>query len=295
MIRNLKNGEAVLLENLRFLKEEFNLSKKNKLIEILGKECDYYINDAFSVSHRKQTSIIGFPKILKSGIGRLMEIELSNLNKIKTSNSLFILGGSKIDDIMLLANKKRIISTGVFSLLCLKAKKIKLGLEDNILKDKNKFIPLINKNIKNIKTPIDLAVEFNGKRKEINITSLPTNKKILDIGKNTVKLYSKEIKKANSIFWKGTAGYCEKKEFSFGTEKLLKEIEKSKKFCVIAGGHSSEALEMFKINKKRISYVSLSGGALLYYITGKKLPGLEALKKNNLNTNKNQKNRKEKC
>ena len=276
-IKNMREGEAILLDNLRFLKEELNPKNDNKLLNILSKVCDIYINDAFSVCHRNQTSITGFPQIMKSGIGKVMENELKNLNKIK-NNSLLILGGYKVEDIVLLLGKNRILSTGVFSLLCLSAKDYKLGLEDKLLKNQRYLIKKIKSNIKDIVTPLDLAFDINGKRVNIDIKDLPTNYKALDIGNKTIKYYNSEIKKAKSIFWKGTAGYCEKEEFCLGTKQLLKTIVDSKKFCVVAGGNSSEALERFGLNKK-ISYVSLSGGALIYYIAGKKLPGIEALKR----------------
>ena len=95
--------------------------------------------------------------------------------------------------------------------------------------------------------------------------------------RHTTRL-GKEILKAKKVFWKGTAGNCSYKGFCLGTEKLLKAMEKSKAYCVVAGGHSETAIERYKINKNKIGYVSLAGGALVHYIAGKKLPGLEALK-----------------
>ena len=131
------------------------------------------------------------------------------------------------------------------------------------------------------KLSIDLGVDINGKRKNFKLGELPINHKILDIGEETMNIYEEKIMKAKSIFWKGTAGYCERKEFSIGTKRLFNAIEKSKVFYVIAGGHSSDVLNRLDITKNKIGYISLSGGALIYLISGKKLPGLEALKKNN--------------
>ena len=134
------------------------------------------------------------------------------------------------------------------------------------------------KNIKHIKTPIDVAIDVNGKRKDIDINQLPTKHNILDIGKETIKEYIKDIKKAKIIFFKGTAGFAENPKFSLGTKALLKAIAASKAFSVISGGHSTTALRKYGINKAKIGYISLSGGALVYYLAGRKLPGLEALK-----------------
>ncbi len=153
-----------------------------------------------------------------------------------------------------------------------------LGLENRLLKKELKFIPKIKKYLKNIKIPNDLAVDINGKRINLKLKYFPNHYKALDIGDETIKLYEKEISKSKTIFWKGTAGYCERKEFSIGTKRLYQAIEKSKAFCVIAGGHSSDALNRLNIDKNKIGYVSLSGGALIHLVSGKKLPGLEALK-----------------
>jgi len=141
------------------------------------------------------------------------------------------------------------------------------------------LIKEIKKHIKNLHTPVDLAVSVNGKREEISLEELPTKYQILDIGKETIKLYSEEIRKSKAIFLKGTPGYSQDSNFSFGTKKLLEIISKSKSYSVVAGGSSSAAVDKFKINKKGINYISLSGGALVYYLAGKKLPGLENLKK----------------
>ncbi|MFH1376604.1 MAG: phosphoglycerate kinase [Candidatus Woesearchaeota archaeon] len=273
-IKKLKFGEALLLENVRFSKEEFNKNyKKNKMLKALAPHFDYFINDAFSVSHRDETSITGFPKVLSSAIGRVMENELKHINKIKLKNTLYILGGIKPEDIKLLLDNHKILSTGIFSLLTLKSKGVKFGAQDKKLSS----MPRIKK-LKNIKTPIDFAIEVKGKRKEISIKDLPTKYPILDIGPKTIKEYSKIIKNSKSIFFKGAAGVYEKNQFSKGTKELLKSIEESKAFSVIAGGSANNAIKRFKIKRNKINYVSLSGGALIYYIAGKKLPGLEAIK-----------------
>lgn len=276
-INGLKNGEAVLLENVRGIKAEFNMDKNSEYVRVLSDICDIYINDALSISHRAQTSIVVFPKLMPHCIGSVMETELKNIDKINLKNSLFILSGAKTEDNMILINKKHILSGGVFALICLMAKGYNLGLETKRLKSYKKFFGKIKKN-KGIKNPLDVAYEMNGKRKECGLSDLPVNHRIYDLGKKTIELYENEIMKAKTIFWKGPVGYTEIKGFELGTKRLLKAMEKSKAFGVVSGGHSTTAIEKFKINKKKIGYVSLSGGALIHYISGKKLPGLEALK-----------------
>ena len=265
----------MLLENLRFLKEELEPKKENKLVKILTPLFDYYVNDAFSVSHRVQTSITEFPKVLKSCVGRTMELELKNLSKLDIKNAVFILGGDKVEDVALLFNKKHILSAGVPALVCLLAKGVNLGAENE---RKSQITSEIKKEAKHIVTPVDLAANVNGKRQELKLSDLPSNYKILDIGSETIKQYCDIIKKSKSIFLKGTPGYSQITGFEKGTFNILKAIEQSKAFSVVAGGHSTTALTHFKINKKKIGYISLSGGALVHYVAGKKLPGLEVLK-----------------
>ena len=121
-ISQMKNGEAILLENVRFLKDESNPSANNSFVKFF-KEAgfDYYVNDAFSVSHRNQTSIVSFPKVFPSVIGFVFEEELKHIQKLKSKmkNCLFVLGGAKSRDLMPLLGKGKILSTGKLSLLCL--------------------------------------------------------------------------------------------------------------------------------------------------------------------------------
>jgi len=274
-IKNLKEGEILLLDNVRSVKDELEPSFENKLTKRLAPLFDYYVNDAFSVSHRKQTSIIEFPKLMPSCIGRTMQKELENIDKLDLENCIFILGGSKTEDVSLLMNRKNILSTGVPAIVCLLAKNYDLGAENTRMRELSNEI---KENISHITIPVDLAVNMKGKRKELRLSEFPSNYKILDIGSETIKQYSAVIKNAKSIFLKGTPGYSEIKGFEKGTKEILKAIEQSKAFSVIAGGHSTTALSKFKINKKKIGYISLSGGALVHYLSGKKLPGLEVLR-----------------
>jgi len=277
-IINLKNGEALLLENIRILKEEFNPSTKTSLVKVLTNLCDIYINDAFSVSHRKQTSITEFPKVLPSAIGRLMEKELNGIEKLKVKNALFILAGSKKENIKLINKRKKILVGGVFGHLCLSASGKKLGAQENYLKKEFENFPVLKKKLKrklkNVKMPVDLAVKANGRRKEIPLSEFPSNCEVFDIGKNTIKNYINEIKKAKVILLKGTLGRCEEKQFCLGTKEILNAMANSKAFTVLAGGHTSTALEKLGINKKAFNYISLSGGAFVSYLAGEKLPGL---------------------
>lgn len=275
-IKELKNGEALLLENVRNLKEEFD-TKSNKLTNFFSKLCEIYVNDAFSVCHRAQASILLPNYIKKSCAGRILEREVKALEKIKFKNTLYILGGAKPEDNIKLLGKHKVLSCGLFGQVCLINKGQKLGEQENYLNKKKIFIKISKEKLKRVETPLDFAVNVNG-RKEIPLNGFPNKHEIFDIGSITQKKYVREIKKAKAIYMKGPAGDCSKKEFSKGTFTILKAIADSKAFSVIGGGHLSDAIAASKIDKKKFSHISLSGGALLNYIAGEKLPGLKVLK-----------------
>ncbi len=281
-IKKLKPQEAILLENVRFEKDEFAPEKKNNKLLKLTEYAEIYVNDAFSVCHRNQTSIVLFPKYLKSCAGRLLEKEVKTLEKLRIKNCLYILAGAKPLDNIKLLKGNRILACGLFGQMCLIAKGKNIGEQENYLrnqiKDFDEIIRRLKKKMKNIITPVDFAVKVNEKRKELDLTDFPSEYEIFDIGENTIKLFSGEINKAKVVYMKGPAGDCSDKHFQKGTFSILKTIANSKAFSVIGGGHLSDAINNSRINKSKFNHISLSGGALLNYIAGENLPGLDVLK-----------------
>jgi phosphoglycerate kinase len=275
-IKNLKNGEAILLENVRNLKEEFD-TRENKLTQFCLRLFDIYVNDAFSVCHRPQASILLPKYIKKSCAGRILEREVKALQKLKLKKTLYILGGAKPKDNIKLLGKNKVLSCGLFGQVCLINKGKKLGEQEKYLNRKSIFIKISKDKLSNVETPIDFAVNING-RKEIPLSGFPNEHEIFDIGSLTQKKYLEEIKKAKAIYMKGPAGDCSKRIFSNGTFAILRAVAESKAFSVIGGGHLSDAIKASKVNVKKFGHISLSGGALLNYIAGEKLPGLEVLK-----------------
>jgi len=278
-IGGLKPGQAILLENIRKEPSEFKPSKNNKILKFLKNKIDIYVNDAFSVCHRNQTSML-IPKQIKvkAYAGPLLIKEVNTLKKIKLGNCLYILAGAKPEDNMKLVGKNKVLACGLFGQVCLINKGKKLGEQEKYLKKQKVLIKISKTKLKKVLTPVDFAVLVNGKRKELDLDEFPSKYEIFDIGSETMKLYAKEIKKAKSIYMKGPAGDAAKKGFDKGTFSLLKEISKSKAYSIIGGGHLSDAIDASRIPKSKFGHVSLSGGALLSYIAGEKLPGLEALK-----------------
>jgi phosphoglycerate kinase len=253
------------------------------------------VNDAFSVCHRKQGSIIIPPKYLKSFIGISIEKEIEALShfNFKDKKAIFFLGGSKLQDYMPIFNNldnknNRVIASGVLANLFLVAKGQNLGYENEWLQ-KNGFIEIIDKIKELLKKypnqiilPLDFAIDKNGKREEHMIFDFPMDAKIWDIGQKSVEMYKQQLTTADAVFMKGPLGYSEVKNFSYATVEILKEIsfftKKKKVFSLLGGGHLTTSIGKYKI-QDNFSHISLSGGALIAYISGEKLPGLKALDK----------------
>jgi len=269
VIKKLKKGDILLLENVRFYDEEFDLSK-NRFVSNLVPLFDCYINNAFSVSHREQTSLT-FQKYLNGYKGELVINEIKTLSKLKTKKAVYVLGGVKVEDLYplmnyVLKNKKgKILCTGILG-------PVIQGIMEHELKTKLK--DLYRKFPKEIILPVDYVLEINGKRKNVK---LETKGRVLDIGKETIINFKKIIESSNCVFFKGAPGMYEKKGFENGTKELLISLSKAK-FSVLGGGDNLSAIKRFKLTKNKFSYVSLSGGAMLAYLIGKELPGLRGLK-----------------
>ncbi|UCG95365.1 MAG: phosphoglycerate kinase [archaeon] len=277
-IKSLDEGEILLLKNVRSDGEEFEPSPNNLMVRNLAPLFDIFVNDAFSVAHRSQTSTVSFAEVLPSCMGRLMEKELKAVKDMRSRRMLYVMGGAKPeDDLILVKDEKveKVLSTGIFGLICLVASGYRLGKPEEGL-DRG-LVEEVKKVIGKIKVPLDVAVNDNG-RKEIAVEDLPVDTDILDIGEKTMKFYGKHIKEAEAVFFKGPAGKFEERGFERGTFEIMKAIAESDCFSLIGGGHSSHAVELFNISKDKFSHVSLAGGALIAYLAGKELPGLEVLR-----------------
>jgi phosphoglycerate kinase len=291
-IKSLKPGKALLLSNIRNLKQEFKPGN-NKIVKTLSPLFDIYVNDAFSVSHRKQTSIVSFPKVLPSCAGRVMEKEINGMKNAHLGKKpiTYILAGFKPDDNIKLMNYalkenkvSKILTAGLLGHLFLLAKGYKLGAQTDYLKKNDVYsaLPKIKKLLKKyprkIILPVDLAVDKNKKRKEIMVKDFPSEYEVYDLGKETIKKYINILKKSNTIYLKGPTGWYHEQRFEKSTKTILKFMEKTKAYTLLGGGHTNDAIDKYKINKKKLDHISLSGGASISYLAGEKLPGIEALK-----------------
>ncbi|MFA4983027.1 MAG: phosphoglycerate kinase [Candidatus Micrarchaeia archaeon] len=295
-ISALRNGEILLLENVRFLDDETKYktigeNANASLVRELSPLCDIFVLDAFSAAHRAQASIVGFCK-KPVAAGRVMEREINALSRLSSPSHpmVFLMGGSKPEDsIGIMENwlsegkVDKVLTSGVLGELFILASGQELGKTLDYLREKKtlEYLPtakaLLSKYEGKILFPEDVAVISGGKRTELPIGKLPSSESIVDIGKKTAARYSSELKGAKTILVNGPAGVYEKKESEYGTKTLLSAIEGSSAFSVLGGGHTLSALAKFKINKEKLGYVSLAGKALIEYLSGEELPGVKIL------------------
>ena len=294
----MNEGEVCLLENVRF----YNQEEKNdvEFSKQLSSHFDYYINDAFSVSHRAHASIVGLPKFLPSlaGLSFIKEIvNLENFLSVSKKPNLAIIGGSKISTkikvILNLINLfDSIVIGGAMANTFLLAKKINIGnsiYEENFLDVAENI--LINAKKKNCKIilPIDAVcsndLKDNPKIIKCNIDNVPNNKMIFDIGENSINLISQEIKRSNSVLWNGPLGAFEYKPFDKSSIEIANLIKKSfnqNNLKSLAGGGDTLSVIKLATAKDGFNYLSNAGGAFLEWLEGNKSPGYIALENNKL-------------
>ncbi|MEM4215883.1 MAG: phosphoglycerate kinase [Candidatus Anstonellales archaeon] len=292
-IKELKDGEIVLLENVRFAEDEMKEESVSeaKIVKELSPLADYFILDALSVSHRKHASVVGFGEKLPVLAGRTLIKELEALDKVsKGEDVVFVMGGSKVKDSLKIMKKQlngknKFLLGGVIANLFLYAEGNDIGasmgylITNDMMKYVDEVKEIMAKHREEIFLPVDVAVKTETGEKEIVKVGEKIRGEILDIGPETVKKYSKIIKKAKYIVMNGPMGMYEVLDFSFGTEDVLRAITESKGFSLIGGGHTTNALELFGLDESKFGYISLSGKAFLRYLGGEELVGVEMLRK----------------
>ena len=290
---HLKEGEIILLENIRYFKEESNNEKNfSKRLGSLG---DIYINDAFSCSHRKQASIHNITKFVKhSYAGPLLKKEIEAINFVIQNKKVpvtCIIGGSKISTKInvisnLIKKVNGLIIVGAMANNFLVYKNLKIGkslIEENTKEVIKEIYEKAEKNKCKILIPEDCVVgtSFEGSGKNKDLNTILANEIILDIGPKTVKNIKDEIDQSSTVLWNGPAGYFENENFMSGTMSIANAIsnntENKSLISVLGGGDTLAAIN--KSNKKlSFTHLSTAGGAFLEYLEGKDLPGLSVLK-----------------
>ncbi len=290
-IDTMKDGEVLLLENLRFHPEE----EKNEesFSKALASLCDVYVNDAFGAAHRAHASTEGMTQYVKVvTAGFLMMKEIESLEKALLNPErpyVAILGGAKVSDKIgvirnLLERVTTLLVGGGMAYTFLKAKGFDVG-KSLVEEDQIDFsLDLLRKaegKIKFILPSDHVAAErmdAQAKSRVVKNEEIPPGWICLDIGPETVSSFSEEIKSARTIVWNGPMGVFEMEPFSRGTFAIAKAVADSSAFSIVGGGDSVAAVNKAGVGEK-ISHISTGGGASLEFLEGKKLPGIEALRK----------------
>lgn len=305
-VKALKQGEAILLGNLRYLCEEistFEDAVKLKaeemlstyLVRSLSPLFDLYVNDAFAAAHRNAPSMVAFQELLPSAAGPLFFKEISALTRVMKAPahpSVFLLGGAKISDafgmmeqVLASGTADTILACGVTGHVMLIASGRNPGTTtDTFLANKglSAFIEPARRYLETypgrIMMPLDLAYEEAGARKELTVEELPREVMFMDIGEATIEAYREVIATAGTVFVNGPAGVFEDERFEKGTRELWDAVASSPAYTVIGGGDSVSAAARFT-EMKNYSYVCTAGGAMVRFLSGKKLPLIEAMEK----------------
>lgn len=284
-IKEMKEGELLLLENIRFYKEEKD--NDSGFAEKLSKLADVFVNDGFGVSHRAHASVVGVAeKMEEKAAGMLLEKEIENLGKILSSPEkpvVTIIGGAKISTKIGLISKMLeksdyVLLGGALANTVLLAQGSPVGkslVEEEEL-DKVKdldseklLVPIDVVVAKEIKG--DVATDIKG------VDEVVEDDIILDIGPDTVKKYAEIILKAKTVVWNGPLGMFELEKFAGGTQGVAQAVVDSDSFSVIGGGETVDAVKKTGM-ADQVSFISTGGGAMLEFLEGKELPGIKVIK-----------------
>ena len=305
-VKNLKAGEVVILGNLRYLTEEVSTFEKDVKqtaeeythcweVRKLAPLFDFYVNEAFSAAHRNSPSMVAFQELLPTAAGPLLFKEYEALYNVLHNAEqpcVFVLGGAKISDaygmmrpVLENGTADAILTTGVTGLVMLYASGVNIGEKTlKFLKDKD-LLGFVDDSRKflaefpgKIFMPVDVAYEKDGERVEINITEMPIDSLYPDIGQKTVAAYREILNKAKTVFANGPAGVYENPMFEYGTREVWKAIAESPAYSVIGGGDTISSATKF-IDLNDISYVCTGGGAMVRFMSGKKMPLITAMEK----------------
>lgn len=303
-IKNLQPGEVLLLDNVRFVAEEMTLfetklnlspeeQSKTLVVRNLAPLADIYVCDAFAAAHRSQPSLVGFEQVLPSAMGRLFEDEFCAISQVMEQPErpcVFILGGAKIQDAFMMMNTvlgnrvaDKVLTGGLISQIMFLAKNVDIGkqstnfiLQNNLAGYIKIASDLLGKYPEKILLPVDVAY-VDHDRREVNVSDLPIDELIVDIGHQTVEIYKRVIEKASTLFINGPMGTFENAESEYGTKAVWESVADSKAYSVLGGGDSITAVNKYNL-KNKISYISTGGGALVRFLSGEELPVVKALR-----------------
>jgi len=290
--RDLRPGQIVVLENLRF--HEGEESNSHEFAHKLSQLCDIYVNDAFGTCHRAHASTSGLPKLMKiKAAGFLLEKEIQALGKLVHNPDrplVSILGGSKVSDKVkvidsLMVKSAKILIGGAMAYTFLRALEVKVGnsrVEPDKVALAKKLMERSSEANCKIILPMDHVMGLSFDNPGPAVTSenahIPDNMMAMDIGPRTKELFKKELQGAKTVFWNGPLGVFEKPPFNEGTNfiaKVIAEVPALSKIC--GGGDSVAAIHQAGV-EAGFTHISTGGGASLEMVEGAAMPGIDALK-----------------
>lgn len=289
-VKDLKPGAVLLLENIRFHREE----KENDLnfAAQLAKLANLYVNDAFGTVHRAHASIEGITHYLPSYIGFLIEQELNTLDRILKNPEhpfIAIFGGIKTTDkihvIERLEQIDILLAGGGMGYTLLKAQGVKIGL--SLVKEESLQVArrIIDKAGDKLILPVDFivadALVGEAHHKTVSVHEVPAGWHIMDIGPQTINLFQEKLKQARMVIWNGPLGAFEKQPFAEGTFSIAHTVAKLDAVTVIGGGDLATAVNQAGV-ADNMTHISTGGGAFLNYLAGKELPGIAAIEEKSM-------------
>ena len=304
-IQAMKDGEIILLDNVRFCSEEQTLFElklqltheqqaKTQVVEKLAPLADLYVCDAFAAAHRDQPTLCGFEQVLPSAMGRLFEREycvVSELMEAPAHPCTFVLGGSKISDAFMMMETvlgsgaaDTILTGGLVGQILLASQGVEIGSGTLGFIEKSGYAEFIEKAkgfysryADKIVLPVDLAQVVDGARVEARVGEIPADFDAMDVGSETAEKYRQIILNSKTVFANGPVGVFEKAESELGTKALFTAMAETEGYTVVGGGDSVTAATKYGVTDK-LGYICTGGGALIRFLTGEELPVVKALR-----------------
>ena len=304
-IREMKDGDIILMDNVRFCSEEQTLFEmklqltheqqaKTQVVEKLAPLADLYVCDAFAAAHRDQPSLCGFEQVLPSAMGRLFEREycvISELMEAPAHPCTFVLGGSKISDAFMMMETvlgsgaaDTVLTGGLVGQILLAGQGVNVGSGTLGFIEKSGYSEYIEKSkaimakyADRIVLPVDMAQLKDGERDEADVGALPADFNAMDIGSKTAQKYREIILNSKTVFANGPVGVFEVEKTELGTKALFEAMADTEGYTVVGGGDSVTAAKKYGVTDK-LGYICTGGGALIRFLTGEELPVVKALR-----------------
>ncbi len=295
----LEPGDVLLLENVRMCdgelpEEKPDVKARTELVRTLAPKFDAYVDDAYSTAHRSHASIVGFPHVMDAYAGRVMVEEYTANTAIRERSFdgtvTLVLGGTKAEDAIPVIERvddtvDRFCLGGIVGELFLRADGYDVGYDvegtslfDHQWDDHRQTIERVLEAYGDrLSLPTDLAYEDDGSRAETAVEGVTKETSFLDVGSETAASYADLVSESAAVFVKGALGVFEDERFADGTVTVLSAIADADCFSVVGGGDTAHAIELYGLDERDFSRVSLAGGAYVRALTGERLVGVEAL------------------